>query len=184
MKFGTRLRKSIAIGLPTAFLSIVATVAPAAAAAPSGQTFNFTLSTSNDVTTIVACPPGTPANVVMCGYAVGTQLLASNSGGARGPSGTVTESFVSMLNAPAPTATCAAAMADRSIVTIHTSLGNLLLTTSGSFCTVTGLDVENFVVVGGTGEYERATGGGVIKAQQTSATSVTETYTGTLVLAP
>jgi hypothetical protein len=163
-------------------VTVVATVAPAAAAS-SRQTINFTLSTNNDVTTIVACPPGTPANIVMCGYAVGTQLQASNTSGDKGLSGTVTESFVSELAAPAPTATCAAAMADQSVVTLQTSKGNILLTTTGSFCTVTGQDVENFVLVGGTGEYQGATGSGVIKAQQTSATAVTETYTGILVLA-
>jgi hypothetical protein len=183
LTLGTRLRGKLAtLGIASALVTAF-TIATTAAAAPVGQTINFTLSTNNDVTTIVTCPPGTPANIVMCGYAVGTQLQASNTSGDKALSGTVSESFVSELAAPAATTTCAAAMADQSVVTIQTSNGNLLLNTIGSFCTVTGQDVENFTVVGGTGEYQGATGSGVIKAQQTSATAVTETYTGSVVLA-
>lgn len=181
MKFSARLRSASAlIGFTSALVAAAAGEAPAAAAA--SNPFNFTLWTNNDVTTIVACPPGTPANIVMCGYATGTPLNASNTGGDQGLSGTVTESFASELAAPAPTSTCAAAMADSAAVTIQTTRGNLYLTTSGSYCTVTGHDLENFVIVGGTGEYQGATGGGVVDAQQTSASSVSETYTGTVQL--
>jgi hypothetical protein len=182
MTFSTHLFRNITIGFAGAVLTAIAGVAPAAAATLD-HTVNFTLSTNNDVTTVVTCPPGSPSNIVMCGYAVGTQLEASNTSGDKGLSGTVTESFVSELAAPAATATCPAAMADGSVVTIQTSKGNIILTTTGSFCTVTGLDVENFVVVGGTGEYRGATGSGVIKAQQTSPTAASETYTGSIVLA-
>jgi len=183
MTLSTRVRSKLAmLGVAGAMLGAAAAATPAAAAQP-GATINFTLSTNNDVTTIVACPTGTPKNIVICGYAVGTPLTATNTSGDRGLTGTITESFVSVLAAPAPTATCAAAMADHSVVTLQTSKGNILLTTSGSFCTVTGQDVEPFVIVGGTGEYAGATGSGVVNAQQISPTAASETYTGSLVLA-
>ena len=170
------------IGLASAVVAAVSSAAPAAAA-ESGKTISFTLQTNNDVTTVVPCPPGTPANLVMCGYATNTPLQASNTGGDAGLSGTIEESFVSALAAPAPTATCAAAMADQSAVTLQTSKGSIFLVTKGSFCTVTGHDTEPFTVLGGTGEYAGASGSGVVQAQQTSPTAASETYQGTITLA-
>lgn len=186
MNLSTHLRSKLTVlGIAGAMLSAAATVTPVAA---QGTTINFTASTNNDVTTMVTCPTGTPANIVLCGYAINTPLTASNTSGDQGLSGSIKESFVSDLAAPAPTTgpnppACAAAMADQSAITLQTSKGNILLVTSGSFCTVTGLDVEPFVVVGGTGEYQGATGSGVVNAQQISATAAAETYTGTIVLA-
>jgi hypothetical protein len=174
--------KSALIGLASAIMAAVATAGPAAAA-ESGKSITFTLSTNNDVTTVVACPQGTPSNIVMCGYATNTPLAASNTAGDAGLSGTITESFVSALAAPAPTADCPAAMADQSAITLQTSKGQIFVATRGSFCTVTGKDVEPFVILGGTGEYQGATGSGVVNAQQISPTAASETYQGTITLA-
>lgn len=167
------------VALTSGLLALGAAAAPAAAAT---QTINFTLFTDKDVTTIVPCPPGTPANVVLCGVARDIPMKASNTAGDKGLTGTVSESFASALEAPAPTPDCAAAMAAHTIVTIQTSKGDIFLVTSGSFCTVTGHDVEPFTIVGGTGTYKNATGSGIVDAQQTSPTSATETFTGTLKL--
>jgi hypothetical protein len=46
----------------------------------------------------------------------------------------------------------------------------------------TGKDIEPFTIVGGTGAYRGASGGGVVDAQQISATGAMETFTGTLIL--
>jgi hypothetical protein len=163
------------IGTAAAILAAVASVVPAAA---SSQSVAFKLSTDNDVTTVVACPQGTPTSIVMCGIAINIPLKVE-----KGLSGPVSESFASALSAPAPTADCAAAMATHSAITLNTARGDLFLVTSGSFCTVTGRDVEPFVIIGGTGDYKGATGSGTIVAQQTSPTSASETYDGTIILA-
>ena len=68
-------------------------------------------------------------------------MTATNSAGDAGLSGAVTESFASALEAPAPTADCAAAMTPHTVGTIHTRKGQIFWVTSGgSFCTVTGQD--------------------------------------------
>src|SRR5438105_7519772 len=99
--------RSLLLGLTSTLLATVALAAPAAAA--SGWTVPFTLFTDQDNTIVVPCPQGTPATVVMCGYVKDVPITASNLAGDAGLSGAVTESFASALEAPAPTASCAAA---------------------------------------------------------------------------
>ncbi len=179
--FRTLRARTALIGLSTALLAIGTLVSPAAAAAP--KTIPFTLFTDQDNTIVVPCPQGTPANIVLCGYVKDVPMVASNTAGDAGLSGAVTESFVSALEAPAPTPTCAAAMTPHTAGTIKTSKGDIFWVTSGgSFCTVTGADVEPFTIIGGTGAYKGASGGGVVNAQQISATGAMETFTGTLIL--
>jgi hypothetical protein len=176
-----RVRTAL-MGLATGLLAIGAVAAPASAASVS-KTIPFTLFTDKDETIVVPCPPGTPANIVLCGYVKDIPMVASNTAGDAGLSGAVTESFVSALEAPAPTPTCAAAMTPHTVGTIKTSKGEIYwVTAGGSFCTITGTDVEPFTIVGGTGAYKGASGGGVVNAQQISATGAIETFTGTLVL--
>ena len=178
--FSTLRARTALVGLTTGLLALSASAMTAAA---SPQTIPFTLFTDKDVTTVVACPAGTPSSVVMCGYVKDIPMVATNTAGDAGLSGTVTESFVSALEAPAPTPNCAAAMAAHTAITVKTSKGDVFMVTNGSFCTVTGHDVEPFTIVGGTGAYKGASGSGVVNAQQTSATAATETFTGTLTLA-
>jgi len=171
------------VGATTGLLALGAVASPVAAAT---QSVDFKLSTKNDVTTFVTCPAGTPANA-LCGYAKDMPLVVDS-----GLTGPVSESYVSVLEAPAlvtdnscpPVGTNPGlAMHAHSAVTIKTSKGDILLVTDGSFCTSTGHDLEPFKIIGGTGAYKGATGSGLVDAQQTSATSATETFTGTLKLA-
>jgi hypothetical protein len=180
--FRTVRARTALVGLSTGLLAVGAMVATASAA-PAPKSIPFTLFTDKDVTIVVTCPAGTPANIVLCGYVKDVPMVASNTAGDTGLTGLVTESFVSALEAPAPTPTCAAAMTPHTAGTVHTSKGDIFWVTShGSFCTITGADVEPFTIVGGTGEYKDATGSGVVNAQQISATGAMETFTGTLTL--
>jgi hypothetical protein len=177
------------VGFAAALLALGGQALPAAAALEH-KTFHFTISADNDVTNFVPCPTGTPSTIMLCGYGVDEPVTsASNDGGDPGLSGTnIRESFVSALEFPAPTPTCAMALKNYSAVTIKTTRGALFLVThDGSYCAATNSDVEPFTIVGGTGAYAGATGSGVITAHATKPQTATqgfasEIYTGTLTL--
>ena len=78
---------------------------------------------------------------------------AANDGGDPGRGGKgIKESFVSALEFPALTATCAMALKNHSAVRLKTSTGSIFLVAhDGSYCAATNSDVEPFTIVGGTG---------------------------------
>ena len=74
-RFTSLRARSVVVGLMTGVLALGAAAIPVAAAT---QTIPFTLYTDKDVTTIVPCPPGTPSNIVLCGYVKDIPMTATN----------------------------------------------------------------------------------------------------------
>ncbi|HEV7663688.1 MAG TPA: hypothetical protein VGQ62_09150, partial [Chloroflexota bacterium] len=184
--------------------------AAAAAATPAqSNTFAFHLGSDQDVTHFLAqCPVGTPAPYVLCGYGINEPITSQSSTLAALNTPGITESFVSALSAAGPQKDCAIGMTNVSAVTLHTSRGDIFLASSdhGQFCVYnampgaagfapakSNLDVEPFVILGGTGQFRGATGSGVITAHglgQDPAPPATptigyatEVYDGTITLA-
>ncbi len=81
------------------------------------------------------------------------------------------------------------ALKNYTAVTLKTTRGDIMLVThDGSYCATTNTDIEPFNIVGSTGEYEGATGSGVITAHATAPQTATqgfasEVYAGTITLA-
>ncbi len=164
-----------------------------AESAKGAQTYQFALSTDDDVTNFLKkCPPHSPYTF-LCGTATDVPLLASNSGDDEALSATITESYFNALDFPRPTPTCPAvlpfapgALLDFSSVTLKTTRGHIFVVThGGTFCTSTNTDVEPFNIVGGTGKYHRARGFGTIVAHATKPQTATqgfasEVFTGTI----
>jgi hypothetical protein len=179
-----RLRAAL-VGIASATLAC----SGAAAAAASPTSIDFTIQIDHSVTNFVTCPPGTPANVILCGYGANESITnATNSAGDAGLTGsTMRVSFASELEAPTTVpGGCAMQFQDASAVTLKTTRGDIYLVTRGAYCASTNTDVEPFVIVGGTGAYTGATGSGVVNAYQSAAPTPTQgfsvdAYTGTLI---
>jgi hypothetical protein len=94
---------------------------------------------------------------VLCGYARDSVITATTTAGDAGLSGTVTDSYVSVLEAPALTPECAAAMTPHSAGKLRRpSAPFFWVTAGGGFCTITGQGIEPLTIVGRTGAYEGA----------------------------
>lgn len=78
---------------------------------------------------------------------------------------------------------------DHNVVSISTSAGDLFVTTNGVDCTSTGTDDGTWRVVGGTGRFRGASGGGTVHTQATGGTGIAtdpilsaSTYKGTVTI--
>ena len=187
--------RSAALGLTFSLLALGGAAPPASAApdtSPSPTTFTFHLSNDNDVTTFLPrCPAATPEPYTFrCGHGLNQPIVQAASDPVKLSSTPMTEFFASALAAPGPGVDCALAIKNLSVVTLHTSRGQVfLITHDGQYCVSTNQDVEPFTIVGGTGDYRGATGSGVINAHATKPQTArqgfaAETYTGTITLRP
>src|SRR5438105_2136024 len=94
------LRARVAMASAATALLALGAAMPASAA-PEQKTFTFRIDSPRSVTTFIACPPGTPKTVMMCGYGLNQAASATNTGGDLGLSGNnVTATFASTLDHP------------------------------------------------------------------------------------
>jgi hypothetical protein len=164
-----RTRRSIMVFAGVVLM--VATTATPSAAATQAYTATF----PKEQTVQRTCPQGLPATAFCFTGSdrsgLGTSTLPPF------PGMRATESFAGFVDFSSPIASaCVPILStlprtpgfpDHNVVSISISAGDLFVTTNGVDCTNTGTDKGTWRVVGGTGRFRDASGGGTVSTQAT-----------------
>jgi hypothetical protein len=176
--------RRIAVALSGAGLLASVSAAPSLAATTSPYNANF----PQEKTVQQTCPAGVPA-----GSFCFTGSDHSGLGTSTPPGSTATEDFAGFVDfsqtVPGACLGGATGFRDHNVVSIGTSSGNLFMRTDGIDCTNTGTDDGTWVILGGTGIFEGASGTGHVHTQATGGTgsptnpiTSVSTYDGTITL--
>jgi len=149
-------RARVLVSLSAALFVVTTTAAPSAAATPPLYTATFPM----EKTVFRACPPGLPAHAVCF-----TGSDHSGLGTSTPPGSAATEDFAGFIDPntirPCPLMPGSFGPVDHNVVTIGTATGSLFLTTEGVSCG--GTDVGTWNAIGGTGNFEGASGSGSVQ---------------------